>query len=276
MTTAASSSRTTISPVRRSTTGGATYERVRLSRPGGGRACRRSRASGRRAIRAVVVELPDETAGERYVSAIGATVADVDPEHPADGLIATVVCERATAGFGEARYSYPVPRLQPVPDGWGPPAGSPRTAGRSGFTLRQHVVLGRLEVEKTITYRDLVDELVEMPRIREPLDLDSVPAPSTRCKAFDRLEVAVWRVSSNVPLSDVPVTGVTGIDASGFERARVSTHYTNRGGGPEAFTEPVRADLGSTADPIVYRLPHEKTTRIALVYPTDSGRDPPN
>ncbi|MFC7252008.1 IS5 family transposase [Halomicroarcula sp. GCM10025324] len=99
---------------------------------------------------------------------------------------------------------------------------------RKRFTLRQHVVLLCLKVKKTTTYRDLVDELIEMPRIRDALDLDSIPAPSTLCKAFDRLEMAVWRVLLNGSLADVPLNGVIGIDASGFERAHASTHYTKR------------------------------------------------
>jgi IS5 family transposase len=40
--------------------------------------------------------------------------------------------------------------------------------------------------------------------------------------------MAVWRVLQNVSLSAVPPNGVTGIDASGFERAHTSTHYTKR------------------------------------------------
>jgi IS5 family transposase len=83
-------------------------------------------------------------------------------------------------------------------------------------------------VKKTTTYRDLVDELIEMPRIRDALDLDSIPAPSTLCKAFDRLEMTVWRVLLNASLSDLPLSGITGIDASGFERAHASAHYTKR------------------------------------------------
>ncbi|QSG16296.1 Transposase, IS5 family (plasmid) [Halapricum desulfuricans] len=94
--------------------------------------------------------------------------------------------------------------------------------------LSQHVVLLCLGVKKTITYRDLVDELIEMPRIRDVLDLDSIPGPSTLYKAFDRLENAVWRVLLNVSLRDLPVNGVTGIDTSVFERAHISVHYTNR------------------------------------------------
>jgi len=85
-----------------------------------------------------------------------------------------------------------------------------------------------LKVKKTTTYRDLVDEFIEMPRIRDALDHDSIPAPSTLCKAFDRLEMAVWRVFLNVLLADLLVNGVTGLDASGFERAHTSAHYPKR------------------------------------------------
>ena len=95
-------------------------------------------------------------------------------------------------------------------------------------TRTQHVVLLCLKVKKTTTYRDLVDELIEMPRIRDALNLDSIPAPSTLCKAFDRLEMAVWRVLLRVSLIGLPLDGVTGIDASGFERAHASAHYTKR------------------------------------------------
>lgn len=39
------------------------------------------------------------------------------------------------------------------------------------------------------------------------------------CKAFDHLEMAVWRVVLTAPLADVPVNGVTGIDASGLNES---------------------------------------------------------
>ena len=71
---------------------------------------------------------------------------------------------------------------------------------RKRFTLRQHVVLLCLKVKKTATYRDLVDEIIEMVRIRDALALNSILAPSTLCKTFDRLEMAVWRVPLNVSL----------------------------------------------------------------------------
>jgi hypothetical protein len=40
--------------------------------------------------------------------------------------------------------------------------------------------------------------------------------------------MAVWRVLLNISLVDLPVTGVSGIDASGFEWVHASTHYTKR------------------------------------------------
>jgi hypothetical protein len=88
---------------------------------------------------------------------------------------------------------------------------------RKRFTLRQHVVLLCLKVKKTTTYRDLVNAL----------DLDSIPAPSTFCKTFDRLEMPVLRVLLNASLADLPLNGVTSIDASGFERADASHHEAN-------------------------------------------------
>lgn len=59
------------------------------------------------------------------------------------------------------------------------------------FTLHQHAVLLCLKVKKTTTCRNLVNELIEMSCIRDALALDSIPAPSTLYKAFDRLEMAV-------------------------------------------------------------------------------------
>lgn len=43
---------------------------------------------------------------------------------------------------------------------------------RKRFTLRQHVAL--LKVKKTITYRNLVDELIEMLRIHDVINLDLI------------------------------------------------------------------------------------------------------
>ncbi len=99
---------------------------------------------------------------------------------------------------------------------------------RKRIPLRQHVVLLCLQIKKTSTYRDLADELTEMARVRDALYLDLIPPPSTLCKAFDRLEMAVWRVLLNVSLTDLLLNRVADIDTSGFERAHASAHYTKR------------------------------------------------
>ncbi|EFW91129.1 transposase IS4 family protein [Haladaptatus paucihalophilus DX253] len=96
------------------------------------------------------------------------------------------------------------------------------------YTLHQHIVLLCLKVRKNTTYRTLLDELIEMPRIRSAIDLEELPSPSTLCKAFDRLDMAVWRVLLNLSITLLPTNGVVGIDASGFDRSHASKHYTKR------------------------------------------------
>jgi hypothetical protein len=55
------------------------------------------------------------------------------------------------------------------------------------YTQHQHIALICLKVREQKTYWDLVDTLIEMPRIRAPLDLADLPDFSTVCKAFHRL-----------------------------------------------------------------------------------------
>jgi IS5 family transposase len=96
------------------------------------------------------------------------------------------------------------------------------------YTLHQHIVLLCLKVRKNTTYRMLLDELIEMPRIRSAIGLAELPSPSTLCKAFNRLDMAVWRVLLSLSVSLLPTNGVVGIDASGFDRSHASKHYTKR------------------------------------------------
>jgi len=91
------------------------------------------------------------------------------------------------------------------------------------YTLHQHIVLLCLKVRKNTTYRGLLDELIEMPRIRRAIELEELPSPySTLYK------MAVWRVLLNLSITLLPTNGVVGIDASGFERSHASKHYTKR------------------------------------------------
>ena len=72
------------------------------------------------------------------------------------------------------------------------------------YTLHQHIVLLCLKIRKNTTYRTLLDELIEMPRIRSALDLEEIPSPSTSCKAFNRIDMAVWRVLLNLSVTLLP------------------------------------------------------------------------
>jgi hypothetical protein len=51
-----------------------------------------------------------------------------------------------------------------------------------------------LKIRDGETYDGIVDKINEMPAVREALELEKVPDPSTLCKAFERLLAAVWRV----------------------------------------------------------------------------------
>ena len=57
-----------------------------------------------------------------------------------------------------------------------------------------------------------------MPHIRNAIGLSEIPALSTLCKAFDRLNMAVWRVLLNLSVTLLPMNGIVGIDASRFDR----------------------------------------------------------
>jgi IS5 family transposase len=96
------------------------------------------------------------------------------------------------------------------------------------YTLHQHIVLLCLKVRKNTTYRTLLDELIEMPRIWRAIEREELPSPSTLCRAFNRLDMAVWRALLNLLITLLPTNGVVGIDASGFDRSHASKHYTKR------------------------------------------------
>lgn len=85
-----------------------------------------------------------------------------------------------------------------------------------------------LRVKKRTTYRDLVTVLIESFRNRDAFDLDSIPAPSKLCKAFDCLGMAVWRVLQKASLGDHPLNCVANKVASRYEQVHASAHFTKR------------------------------------------------
>ena len=96
------------------------------------------------------------------------------------------------------------------------------------YALHQYIVLLCLKVWENTTYRTLLDERIEMPRIRSAIDLKELPSPSTLCKAFNRVDMAVWRVLLDLSVTLLPTNGIVGIDVSGLDRSHASKYYTKR------------------------------------------------
>lgn len=99
---------------------------------------------------------------------------------------------------------------------------------RQDYTLRQHAVLICLKIKKNDSYREVIDETIEMLRIRKTLGLKNVPDPSTLCRAFQKLTMKTWRILLNLTWKKLDLTGIVGIDATSFERNHASHHYTKR------------------------------------------------
>jgi len=67
-----------------------------------------------------------------------------------------------------------------------------------------------------------------MPQIRNAVDLEKLPSPSTLYKPFNRLDMAVWRVLLNLSVTLLPTNSVVRIDVSGFDRCHASKHDMKR------------------------------------------------
>jgi IS5 family transposase len=97
------------------------------------------------------------------------------------------------------------------------------------FTQPQHLALNCLRIRLNLPYREFVDLLEEMSRVRETLGLKQIPHFTTIQKAFDRLSTSVWRILLKMSLRLFPKKGdIAGIDASGYERHYASHYYTRR------------------------------------------------
>lgn len=95
-------------------------------------------------------------------------------------------------------------------------------------TPHEHITLLCLNVQKNTIYGTLLDELILIPRSRSAIDLAELPSPSILCKAFNRLNMAVWCFLLNHSVTFHSTNDVVGIDASGFDRGHASKHYTKR------------------------------------------------
>ena len=96
------------------------------------------------------------------------------------------------------------------------------------FTQPQLITLYCLKLKLRATYRELLDQLQEMPRLQEALGLKRLPHFTTVQKAFQRLSTTIWRVLQRVSASLVEGSGVAALDATGWDRSYVSRYYTQR------------------------------------------------
>jgi IS5 family transposase len=96
------------------------------------------------------------------------------------------------------------------------------------FTQPQLVVLYCLKIKLGVTYRELIDWLEEMPRLRESLGLKQLPHFTTLQKAFQRLSTAIWRVLQQLSAALLPGDGVAAVVAVGWDRSHASRSYTQR------------------------------------------------
>jgi iron only hydrogenase large subunit-like protein len=98
------------------------------------------------------------------------------------------------------------------------------------FTQHQHIVLNLLKIKFALTYRELVELLEEMSRVKRVLKLKRVPHFTTVHKAFNRLPTFEWRNLLRISSSLFPKEddAALGMDASGYERFFARGYYTKR------------------------------------------------
>ncbi len=102
--------------------------------------------------------------------------------------------------------------------------------GGGGFADYALVSLHCLRIYLDTSYRMMIDLLKEMPQITVEIGLDTadLPAPSTLCKAFDRIEMSVCRVLLRQSAQLHDLSEHAAIDATFYERDRASRHYCQR------------------------------------------------
>jgi len=102
--------------------------------------------------------------------------------------------------------------------------------GGGGFADYAVVSLHCLRIYLAKSYREALDLLSEMPHILGEIGLDGADLPdhSTLVKAFDRLEMAVWRVLLRLSAQVHDPSGHAAMDATFFDREHASNHYCRR------------------------------------------------
>jgi len=102
--------------------------------------------------------------------------------------------------------------------------------GGGGFADYAVVSLHCLRIYLEKSYRETLDLLSEMPHILAEIGLEAADLPdhSTLVKAFDRLEMEVWRVLLRLSAQLHDPAGHAAIDSTFFDREAASKHYCRR------------------------------------------------
>ena len=102
--------------------------------------------------------------------------------------------------------------------------------GGGGLADYAFVSLHCLRIYLDTSYRMTIDLLKGMPQITGEIGLDAadLPAPSTLCKAFDRIEISLCRVLLRQSTQLHGPSEHAALDATFYERDRASRHYCHR------------------------------------------------
>ena len=108
----------------------------------------------------------------------------------------------------------------------GPNAGE----STNGLARWKHVVIHCYRLEDDHSYRETGNRLRCFSELREILELDfsDVPDYSTIYKAFDRLEMRVWRALLRISAEQHPQSGHVALDSTFFKRGHASSCYLKR------------------------------------------------
>lgn len=99
--------------------------------------------------------------------------------------------------------------------------------GGGGFADYALVSLHCLRIYLDTSYRMTINLLKEMPQITGEIGRikADLPAPSTLCKAFDRISISVCRVLLRQSAQLHDPSAHAAIDATFYERSTASRHY---------------------------------------------------
>jgi transposase len=96
------------------------------------------------------------------------------------------------------------------------------------YTQQQHMMILCLMKRLKMHYRDVVDILKELPRVRKVIGLKDIPHFTTPNKFLLRLGIGVLEIVQNRTVKLFRLGETVGIDSSGLTQRHASRYYTRR------------------------------------------------